>query len=167
QYLYYELNFSNRLIKKAKSEGNLILVNGSKRTVRYVLQPGDELRINFAPEEKGPYMHAEHIPLSIVYEDRDVIVINKQPGLVTIPSRLHPRQTLANGLINYYEQNNLPYTAHIVTRLDRDTSGLVLVAKHRYSHSLLANIQLAGKIERKYQAIVHGHLKEGHGQINA
>lgn len=165
-YLYDVRNFSNRLIKKAKSVGNFILVNGVKQTVRYVLKSGDELCVRFAPEEKGPYMKPEHIPLSIVYEDDHVIVIDKQQGILTIPSRLQPNNTIANGLIYYYEQHNLPYTAHIVTRLDRDTSGLLLIAKHQYSHSLFASMQSAGTIKRKYKAIVHGHIVREHGEIN-
>lgn len=166
-FLYDELSFSNRLIKKAKSEGNLILVNGVKQTVRYVLQEGDKLQVKFAPEQKGPFMSAEPIPLSILYEDEHVIVINKQPGLVTIPSKLHPKHTVANGLIHYYEKNNLPYTAHIITRLDRDTSGLLLVAKHQYSHSLFARAQKEGNIKRQYKAIVHGNLYNKSGEIIA
>lgn len=165
-YLYKELKFSNRLIRRAKSEGNFILINGSKKTVRYVLKPNDILQVIFGPEEKGPLMTPEQIPLSIVYEDDHIIVINKQPNLVTIPSRLHPKETVANGLIYYYEQHNLPYTAHIITRLDRETSGLLLVAKHQYSHSLLANSQIAGQIQRKYKAIVHGHLHKKIGKID-
>lgn len=165
-YLFNELNFSNRLIRRAKSDGNLILVNGLKQTVRYVLKSGDMLQVLFGPEEKGPLMTPENIPLSIVYEDDHIIVINKQPNLVTIPSRLHPKETVANGLIYYYEQQNLPYTAHIITRLDRETSGLLLIAKHQYSHSLLANSQLAGQIQRKYKAIVHGHLHNKVGEID-
>lgn len=165
-FLYDELNFSNRLIKKAKSEGNFILVNGTKRTVRYILQCGDVLHVKFAPEKKGLFMTATHLPLSFVYEDEHVIVIDKQPYVTTIPSRLHPTHTVANGLIYYYEKNNLPYTAHIITRLDRNTSGLLLVAKHQYSHSLLSNIQREGQIKRKYKAIVHGHLYKKSGEIN-
>src|SRR5690625_4763178 len=65
---------------------------------------------------------------------------------------------IANGLIAYYDKNKLPYTVHIVTRLDGDTSGLMLVAKHRYSHSLLAQEQMKGAIHRSYQAIVYGKL---------
>lgn len=165
-YLYDELKFSNRLIKKAKSEGNFILINGVKKTVRYVLNEGDLLHIQFAPEEKGPFMSPEPIPLSIVYEDEHVIVIDKQPGILTIPSKLHSKHTIANGLIYYYEQNHLPYTAHIVTRLDRDTSGLLLVAKHQYSHSLLAKLQNKNNIKRRYKALVHGQIEESSGKIN-
>lgn len=165
-YLYNELKFSSRLIKRAKSTGNLILVNGVKQTVRHVLKLGDILHIKFAPEEKGPFMSAKSIPLAIVYEDDHVIVIDKQPDLLTIPSKRHPRRTVANGLIYYYEKNNLPYTAHIITRLDRNTSGLLLVAKHQYSHSLFARDQLVGQIKREYKAIVHGHLHEKSGKIN-
>src|SRR5699024_4965727 len=67
----------------------------------------------------------------------------------------------------YYERNNIPFTIHIVTRLDRETSGLVLVAKHRYSHSLLSTAQINGRIERYYDAIFEGNLEPSRGVIDA
>src|SRR5699024_3325438 len=70
-----------------------------------------------------------------------------------------------NGVLGHYEKHQIPYTVHVVTRLDRDTSGLLLIAKHRYSHSLLSASQKAGKVRRKYQAVTEGHLQEKEGSI--
>ena len=112
-------------------------------------------------------MRPEHLPLKIVYEDEAILVIDKRAGMATIPSIHHPSQTVATAVLAYYERRNIPFTVHIVTRLDRETSGLVLVAKHRYSHSLLSMEQINGSIERGYDAIVEGVLEQPDGVIDA
>lgn len=159
--------FSNRLIKKAKSADGEILINGEKKTVRYILQLGDLLEIKLPSEQKSDLMKSEEIPLQIVYEDDDLLIINKAAGIATIPSRHHPTGTVANGLLYYYEQNGLPFTIHIVTRLDKDTSGLVLIAKHQYCHSLFSTMQRNNQINRKYIAIIHGKMSEKNSVIDA
>src|SRR5690625_6496961 len=83
----------------------------------------------------------ERVDLDIVYEDDWLIVLNKKAKIPSIPSREHPTGTIANGLLHYYEEKGIPYTVHIVTRLDKDTSGLMLVAKHQLSHSILSQKQ--------------------------
>ncbi|WP_229683162.1 RluA family pseudouridine synthase [Virgibacillus oceani] len=166
-YLQQVHGFSRRILKAVKLDGGEIAVNGVPQTVRFVLAADDVLTIQFPPEDKGTFMEPESIPLSIVYEDDAVIVIDKQAGAATIPSRHHATGTIANGLLAYYAKHSIPYTIHIVTRLDRDTSGLLLVAKHRYSHSILAASQKAGKVKRKYRAIVEGHPLQRNGTIDA
>src|SRR5699024_12329196 len=84
----------------------------------------------------------------------------------TIPSREQPKQSIANRLLYYYERHLLPYTIHIVTRLDKDTSGLILVAKHQYCHSLLAAMQQRQEIYRTYRAIVTEEIKQDILTIN-
>lgn len=163
-----ELNgFSRRLLKDVKFDGGEITVNNIPQTVRYQLMVGDLLEVQFPPEKIGPSMHPENIDLPIVYEDDSIIVIDKPTGMATIPSFNHPMGTVANGVLGYYVKRKIPYTIHVVTRLDRDTSGLVLIAKHRYSHSLLAASQAAGKVERKYLAMIEGQLDVTEGTIDA
>lgn len=166
-YLQKVHSFSRRIITAIKFDGGRILVNGTAQTVRYCLVVGDILTIVFPPEIVGDHLKPEEVPLDIVYEDEDIIVINKIAGLATMPSVNHQSGTVANGLLYYYQENHIPYTIHIVTRLDRDTSGLMLIAKHRYSHSLLAKSHAQGKIERSYKAVVEGYLKDKQGEINA
>ncbi|HLR41526.1 MAG TPA: RluA family pseudouridine synthase [Virgibacillus sp.] len=163
-YLQTVQAFSRRMTKAVKfSDG--IVVNNSPKTVRYTLSAGDILRVQFPPEEKGALMKPDATPISIIYEDEDILVIDKSPGMATIPSFHHPSGTIANGVLGHYEKHQIPYTVHVVTRLDRDTSGLLLIAKHRYSHSLLSASQKAGKVRRKYQAVTEGHLQEKEGSI--
>ncbi|WP_404821800.1 RluA family pseudouridine synthase [Oceanobacillus halotolerans] len=165
-YLQQIHGFSRRMIKAIKFDGGNILVNGSPQTVRYILQTGDCLTIEFPNELKGATMEPIEMELSIVYEDDNVIVLNKPAHIATVPPLHHPRISIANGLLHYYKQKAIPYTVHVVTRLDRNTSGLLLVAKHRYSHSLLAASQKKGEVKRHYQAIVEGHLAKPKGTID-
>lgn len=166
EYLQGIHGFSRRIIIAIKQEGKL-LVNDLERTVRYVLVEGDVLEIHFPAEKVSDNLQPEDINLNIAYEDQAVIVIDKPAGMATMPSKNHPSGTMANGLIGYYRRNNRMFTVHVVTRLDRDTSGLVLVAKDRYSHSLLAKAQQANKVKRTYIAFVEGILEAEKGTIDA
>lgn len=165
-YLIQVACLSKRLIIKAKQQNGAILINGEHRTVRYLLQYGDILEVVFPPEEISPYLQPESLALEIVYEDEDVLVVNKESGMPTMPSRIHTSGTLANAILYYYQKQGLPYTVHIVTRLDKDTSGLVLIAKHQYSHSFFSMMQRKNEIQRIYTAIVHGEMKNKQGLID-
>lgn len=164
-YLTDVLHLSRRLVKKLKTADGKILVNGVEVTVRYELKAGDVLELVFPPETKDTSIILEDKPLDILYEDDAILIINKPPAMPSIPSQLHPTGTVANRLLAYYQRKQLPYTVHIVTRLDKDTSGLMLVAKNQYSHSLLARQQQMQQITRTYHAIVHGKMEEQHGTI--
>ncbi|MUK90566.1 RluA family pseudouridine synthase [Ornithinibacillus sp. L9] len=167
EFLKTEHSFSRRIIKAIIYDGGKILVNGTPKTVRYQLNTGDVLTIQFPEEQKGTYMKPEEVPLNIVYEDEAVLVINKQAGIASIPSLHHQSGTIANGVLAHYQQTNVPYTVHVVTRLDRDTSGLLLIAKHRYSHSILSSFQKQGLVKRKYYAVVEGLVEQQAGTIDA
>ena len=116
------------------------------------------MSIIFPREEGSEQLKGEKLPLSIVYEDDYVMVVEKPAGMSTIPSREHPTGSLANAIISHYEQIGHLATVHIVTRLDRDTSGLVLIAKHRHIHHLLSLSKSIKTVERKYKALIAGTL---------
>lgn len=166
-YLRSVHSFSRRLLKNVKEVPENIQVNGVNQTVRGTLAVGDMLAVIFPPEKTGVGLTPEDIPLSIIYEDDDVLVIDKPAGIATIPSFKHVNGTIANAVLGHYKQQHIPYTVHIVTRLDRDTSGLMLIAKHQYSHSLLAKDQKTRKINRNYCAIVEGNIHPKQGTIDA
>src|SRR5699024_6863236 len=132
-YLSDVVELSGRLIKRAKS--GKIMINGEEKTVRYIVKAGDELTLHFA-EKHSIKMEAEAVPFDIIYEDDYILVVHKAAGIATIPSRNQSSYTLANGILHYYQQREIDATIHVVTRLDRDTSGIVLIAKNPYSHSL-------------------------------
>ncbi|MFC4024450.1 RluA family pseudouridine synthase [Oceanobacillus longus] len=167
EYLQHVHGFSRRIIIAVKHDGGSIQVNGIKQNVRYKLVEGDVLEIEFPKEKVSRALNPEKMNLNIVYEDDAVIVLDKPAGMATMPSPNHLSGTMANGLLAHYEHHhNESNTVHVVTRLDADTSGLVLIAKDRYSHSLLAVSQKSGKIKRTYTAIVEGMLNSGSGTIN-
>src|SRR5690625_4677943 len=142
------------------------IVNGDHVTVRYIVKKDDVLQIKLPEEKRSSAVKPERIPLNIIYEDDWLLVINKEAGMPSIPSHIHPTGTVANGLLAHYDEQNLPYTIHIVTRLDKDTSGLMLVAKHQYSHSLLSRMQKDNQITRIYEAIATGIMTKDEQTIN-
>ncbi|MBU8877482.1 RluA family pseudouridine synthase [Bacillus sp. FJAT-29790] len=160
-----EKEISKTALTDIKFKGGFITVNGEEETVRYILKQGDLLHVEFPEESPSAGIKGEALLLDILYEDDFVIVVNKQAGMSTIPSREHPAGSLASALIHYYEQIGLTSTSHIVTRLDRDTSGIVLIAKHRHVHHLLSKQQKAGEIKRFYEAFAEGLLTTDSGVI--
>lgn len=162
-----EKGISKAALTDIKFRGGTITINGRHATVRHILTAGEELVISFPPEERGKGMISENIPLDIMYEDEHVVVINKRPYMATIPSREHPSGTVANALLYYYDQQQLPNTVHIVTRLDRDTSGLMLVAKNRFIHHLLSKQHQQKAVNRTYEALVHGVMEQDTGTVDA
>ncbi len=160
-----EKGISKTALTDIKFKGGHIFVNGKEETVRYLLKIRDELKVEFPKENPSDSLKGEDTPLHILYEDDYVLVVNKQAGMSTIPSREHPSGSLANAIIGYYQKINLAATAHIVTRLDRDTSGLVLIAKHRHVHHLFSEQQKIREIKRVYEALSSGNLPEDSGII--
>lgn len=167
EFLLKEKGISKRALTDIKFYGGDILLNGNHVTVREVLQCGDFLEVMFPPEIRSDGIMGENIPLHIVYEDEHILIINKPPFMASIPSREHQSGTLANALIYYYDQIGLSSTIHIVNRLDRDTSGLMIVAKNSFVHSLFALQQKKKNIHREYEAIVHGIVGDNFGVVDA
>ncbi|WP_456275848.1 RluA family pseudouridine synthase [Bacillus sp. AK128] len=162
-----EREISKTALTDIKFRGGEILVNLFPVTVRYQLKDGDHLQVIFPIELPSEELRKEDLPLSVAFEDDYLLVVNKTANIPTIPSREHPRGSLANALLYYYDQKNIGSTVHIVNRLDRDTSGLLIVAKHRYTHHLFSKQQKASLIKRTYEALVHGQVLEDSGTIQA
>lgn len=146
-----------------------ILVNDQKVKPSYILQIGDSIVVNI-PKLKPLNMKPEKIPLDIVYEDRDVIVVNKAQGMVVHPAPGHPDHTLVNALLYHTKQlakSPEGFRPGIVHRIDKDTSGLLMIAKNDLARQSL-EAQLAQKSnKREYLAIVHGNFSEKRGTIDA
>ena len=156
---------SKKAIIATKHRGGDLLVNGIHKTVRYALQEGDVLSIIFPEEVRSEGLAPYDMPLDIIYEDEYLIVINKTAGIPTIPSIRHPYETLANAIIHYYDKIQLSSTIHFINRLDRDTSGLLVVAKYRHIHHLLTKD--VKQIKRKYYTLVKGEVTIPQGTIHA
>ncbi|WP_026574551.1 RluA family pseudouridine synthase [Bacillus sp. UNC438CL73TsuS30] len=156
---------SRTALTDIKFKGGRILVNHEEVNVRYKLQKDDVLSLIFPKEKPSEGVLGEDLPLDIVFEDEYLLVVVKPAGMSTIPSREHPKGSLANALVGYYQRIGLEATSHIVTRLDRDTSGIVLIAKYRHVHHLFSKDQLVGKVKRTYEAFAGGTLEDDEGTI--
>ncbi len=153
-------DISKRALTAVKFNGGRILVNGQEQTVRWLLEPGDDVIIEFPPEEVGSGLAPESGQLFIVSEDDSVLIVEKASGQATIPSRNQPNGTLANYIAGKYAVDCHPATVHVVTRLDTDTSGLVFIAKNRHIHHLMSHqLQQLG-MNRRYIAFVSGWIDE-------
>lgn len=160
-------DYSRSQIKQLLDGGN-ITVNGKTEKAKYKVKSGDLIRLE-EPETKTLELRPENIPLDIVYEDDDVIVINKPQGMVVHPAPGHDEHTLVNALLYHCPLSTINGTFRpgIVHRIDKDTSGLLMVAKNDKSHRSLAK-QLKDKTNiREYVALVHGKIAEDEGTINA
>lgn len=146
-----------------------VKVNGKVVKANYKLQCGDAIEI-ILPELEPIEVAAENIPLDVLYEDEDVIVINKPRGMVVHPAPGNYSGTLVNALLNHCENLsgiNGKIRPGIVHRLDKDTSGVMVAAKSDRAHASLAGQIKDRTASRKYLAIVHGNLEQDHGVINA
>lgn len=151
---------SKRTLASVKYGGGKILVNGREVTVRHVVEQGDAVTVIFPKEELGGGLQAESGPLKIIYEDEALLIVDKPPLQNTIPSREHPTGSLANIVAKHFEDHGVPATLHIATRLDRDTSGLVCIAKNRHIHHMLSMQQKEKVMKRQYDALAHGIFEE-------
>jgi 23S rRNA pseudouridine1911/1915/1917 synthase len=160
-----EQEISRTALTDIKFNGGAILVNDQEENVRFKLHEGDTLKVIFPIEVPSKGVPGENISLDIVYEDDYLLVVNKPAGMNTIPSREHPSGSLANALVGYYQSSGVDATSHIVTRLDRNTTGLVLVAKHRHVHHLFSKQQKSGDVKRTYEAFAGGVILGHNGKI--
>ena len=164
-----ELNLSRSAAQKLLDEG-CVTLNGKAGKKNDRLTPGDTVEVTL-PEPKGIDVEARDSPLDIVYEDEDVVVINKPKGLVVHPAPGHQDDTLVNGLLYALGDSlsgiNGELRPGIVHRIDKDTSGLLAVAKNDVAHAVLASQLVDHTMARTYEAIVCGTLKEDSGTVDA
>ncbi len=151
-------------------ESGNITVNGIVVNKKYKLSSGDEIRV-IIPEPVPYEVKAENIPLNIVYEDEHLLVVNKPKGMVVHPAPGHYEGTLVNALL-YHCRDSLSgingiMRPGIVHRIDKDTSGLLIVAKNDFSHKSLAEQIKSHSFTREYEAVVFGNLKEDKGTVDA
>lgn len=164
EYLRMVQKLSGRLIRGAALEGR-ITVNGNRAKLNYVLRPGDEVAFDVVKEE-SQNIDPEKMDIEVVYEDSDLIVVNKKPGMVVHPTKSYQSGTLANGLIYYFKEKGENCIVRLVSRLDMDTSGLIIIAKNQFSHMALARDMNKDTFEKSYLSIVHGNMLEKLGTID-
>lgn len=169
KFLAQKLDKSRSLIQKLIKD-ELVLVNGEVVKTNYSVADGDEIDVKQLDIVDNTNIIPQPMDLDIVYEDEDLLVINKPSGLVVHPAPGHYQDTLVNGLLAYSNKLsdiNGEFRPGIVHRIDKDTSGLLVICKNNETHEALAN-QLSDKtLFRQYLAIVHGEIEEDEGEIIA
>lgn len=163
-YLKEVENLSGRFVRKAVRDGR-IFVNAEKVIKKHKLTQNDLIEI-YMQQDEQQNIEPEDMNIEIVYEDSDIIVINKKTGLVVHPTKSHPTGTLSNGILYHFKKNREKSIVRLVNRLDRDTSGLIIVAKNQFSHMRLAADMGKDSFKKIYIAVVHGKIEKKQGIIN-
>lgn len=159
--------YSAQNLSTIKRMPESILVNGVHYYMKQTLKAGDRLLVRIQETESSRNIPPVCAPLSVVYEDEDLIVINKPAGMPIHPSLNNYTNSLANALAWYYQQQGKPFIFRCCNRLDRDTSGLTVVAKHLVSGNILSTMTKKKEVRREYLAVVRGHIVPGSGTISA
>lgn len=165
QILQHRLGLSRRLIRRIV-EVKGVHVNGEPVYLSTLVKTGDLLQV-YSGEEESEDILPEPMELDIIYEDQDLLVINKPAGLIIHPTHGHYTGTLANGVVHYWRVRGEKVRFRPVHRIDQQTSGLVLIAKNHFAHQQVAKEFTAHTFHREYQAIVHGNMLQQEGTVSA
>lgn len=163
EILLDKLNFSVRSLSKMKREQSM-LVNGEFKKPSTKVKKGDLIEVKI--EEDMANFTPQDLNLDILYDDFDIIIVNKPPFMVVHPTKSHSESTIANGITDYIIKKNEKVKVRFVNRLDMNTSGLVIVAKNAYAHHTLSLDMSKDKVEKTYITVVKGIVKEDFGTIN-
>ena len=160
-------SFSHALIANLKKYEDGIMVNGVRKYTDHHLVTDDELNVCIREKPTVSRIMATELKLSVLYEDEDLMVVDKQAGIPIHPSRLNNTETLANAVANYLTDKGIDPVFHCINRLDKDTSGLTIIAKNMYAASLLSEMIRIRTIRRDYLAICEGIFRNKQGSVCA
>ena len=161
-----DAGYSRRILIELKQNPEQICLNGTPSWLNTPLQIGDTLTLFLPDEPVSSDILPVNLPIDIVYEDEDLIILNKAAGMPVHPSQGHHENTLANGIAWYFEQKGEPFVYRCINRLDRDTTGLIVLAKHALSAAVLSQAMRSREIHRTYQAFALGETAAS-GTIDA
>lgn len=159
--------YSRQNLTELKKMPESIMVNGIWYYMKQPLSAGDTLEVRIREIDCSEKVPPTQIPLDIIYEDEDILVVNKPAGLPVHPSQNNYYHSLANALAWYYMQQEKPFIFRCTNRLDKDTSGLTVIAKHMVSSSILSSLVKGREMIREYLAVVRGHVTPAAGTITA
>ncbi len=165
--LQVELKLSTKMIKSLKYRPLGITVDGNPVTVRHILSLGECLSLAVEDSESSPALAPVDLPLDILYEDDDIVVPAKPADMPTHPSHDHYTDTVANALAFRYDKEGIPFVFRPINRLDRNTSGLLLIARNKRAAGKLTQAMQKGEIKKTYLAVCVGEMKEKEGVIDA
>ncbi|QNM06713.1 RluA family pseudouridine synthase [Qiania dongpingensis] len=166
QYLKRRGYSRQNLIRLKKMQDGVML-NGSCCHMNSRLAAGDELMVHIRETESSEKIVPVPLPVELVYEDEDILVVNKSAGMPTHPSMNNYTNSMANALAWYYKEQGKPFIFRCTNRLDRDTSGLTVIAKHMLSSGILSSMAVRREIHREYLALVRGRVDPPEGTIVA
>lgn len=164
-FLHHALGLSAAQIKRIKYLEDGIFLDGSRITTRTYCHAGQTLRIRLSDTARTSDIPPSPGPLDILYEDEDLLVINKAPNIAVHPGVGHWDNTLGSHVLAYYDSKGIPADFHPVHRLDKGTSGLMLIAKHAFAQDILREAFHTSAFEREYLAVCDGVLSEPAGSI--
>ncbi|MBS5824803.1 MAG: RluA family pseudouridine synthase [Clostridium argentinense] len=164
EYMTEVLELSRRFTKNA-GLNKRIYVNKNIVKLNHRLNKGDIIEVQITKNESQNII-PEDIDIDVIYEDSELLVVNKKPNMVVHPTKSYPTGTLSNGILYYFKEKGENCIVRLVSRLDMDTSGLIMVAKNQFAHMNLAKSMENNLITKSYLAIVHGVIKEEYGTID-
>lgn len=166
QFLSHQ-KVSKKLLTKVKFQGGGLYVNHLPVKVSKELRTNDLVTMVLPPEEGNPNLATSKLNLNIIFEDAHYLIVNKPYNTVSAPTPVHKNETMVNQVKGYIlEQGYQHKSVHLVTRLDRDTSGVMIFAKHSYAHSMMDKSLKDKKLDKYYIALVNGRVPKQHGIID-
>ena len=157
--------YSGQNLSEIKRMPKSILVNGVHYYMRQELSTGDHLQVRICETQNSEKIPSTKLPLDIIYEDEDLLVLNKPAGMPIHPSLNNYTNSMANALAYYFQSQGKPFIFRCCNRLDRDTSGLTIVSKHLVSGSILSDMTKYREVHREYLAIARGSVTPSEGTI--
>ncbi|MBS0949325.1 RluA family pseudouridine synthase [Weissella minor] len=157
---------SHRMFSIIKRGGGAVEINGQQVRTVDEIQPGEKVIITLPPEQSNDIVEISHLPLYVLYEDENWLIVNKPAGITSVPGKADRSTTMVNRVKGYLQASgSTDLVPHVVTRLDRFTSGVALLAKHRFAHGLLDKQLQTHAVDKRYFAVVDGILPDDHGII--
>lgn len=163
--LQTRMGVSRKLLSRLKLTEEGIKLNGQRVYISVLVRSGDVVEIRMEVETSDDIL-PQPIPFEILYEDDHLLVINKSAGIIVHPTHGHYTNTLANGVVHYWQSKGLAYRFRAVHRLDQETSGVIAIAKNAYVGQHISQQMLQGTVDKKYVAVVHGVPEASEGSID-
>jgi len=163
--LQSRMHISRKLLSRLKLTERGITVNGQRQYISVRVKAGDVVEVRMEQEQSDDILPQE-LPLSILYEDDHLLVLNKAAGMIVHPTHGHYVNTLANGVVYYWQQQGWNYRFRPIHRLDQETSGTLAVAKNPFVHQQVSEQMQAHQVKKEYLALVHGVMKQDEGTVN-
>ncbi|MCL6659837.1 RluA family pseudouridine synthase [Paenibacillus amylolyticus] len=163
--LQRRLLVSRKLLSKIKLTEQGVMLNGERVYISVKVAAGDVVEVRMEQEESDDIL-AEPIPFTVLYEDEHLLIVNKDAGIIVHPTHGHYTGTLANGVVHYWKTKGERYRFRPIHRLDQETSGVLAIAKNPYVHQHVSEQMIAGTVDKKYIALVHGSPVPEQGSVD-